>query len=144
MTDTGSAIAVLNDLHSAGVRIALDDFGSGFSSLRSLHQLPIDVIKIDRSFLVNNGDDQLLLEGIVTLGRSLGLVIVAEGIETPADLARVTQLGIAGQGYLFARPLSSSAAAEFRRNGTTVTVAHDSPANETTTHQVAPAVHRGL
>ncbi|HUP73483.1 MAG TPA: EAL domain-containing protein [Acidimicrobiales bacterium] len=143
LTDTGSAIAVLNDLHSAGVHIALDDFGSGFSSLRSLHQLPIDMIKIDRSFLVNNGDDHSLLEGIVTLGCSLGLDIVAEGIETPADLARLTQLGIAGQGYLFARPLSSSAAAEFRRNGTTVTVAHDSPVNETTTHQVAPAAHRG-
>ena len=119
MTDTGAAVAVLTALRSAGIHVALDDFGTGFASLRSLHELPIDVIKIDRSFLINAGrrtEAESMLEAIVTLGRSLGLDIIAEGIETPVDLERLTKFGIAGQGFLFARPLSSSAAAEFRGN----------------------------
>jgi diguanylate cyclase (GGDEF)-like protein len=116
MTNTDAAALVLTELRSLGVHIALDDFGTGFSSLRSLHELPIDVIKIDRSFLVDIDDDNVtLLELIVTLGHGLGLKVIAEGIETPADLERVKQFGIAGQGYLIARPLGSDDAANFRR-----------------------------
>jgi diguanylate cyclase (GGDEF)-like protein len=117
MTDTGAAGLILSALRSTGVHIALDDFGTGFSSLRSLHELPIDVIKIDRSFLASAESDteaESMLEAIVTLGRSLGLDIIAEGIETSADLDRLAAFSISGQGYLFARPLSASDAAIYR------------------------------
>jgi diguanylate cyclase (GGDEF)-like protein len=126
MTDTGAAVVVLTALRSAGIHVALDDFGTGFASLRSLHELPIDVIKIDRSFLINAVPDteaESMLSAIVTLGRSLGLDIIAEGIETPVDLERLTKFGIAGQGFLLARPLSPSAAAEFRKHAASIELA---------------------
>jgi EAL domain-containing protein (putative c-di-GMP-specific phosphodiesterase class I) len=95
-------------LHSEGVRVALDDFGTGYASLSHLKQFPVDVIKIDRSFvqdLTEDPKDTTILTSILSLGRGLGLTTVAEGIETSAqaDFFRAHGCDL-GQGYFFAEP----------------------------------------
>ncbi|GGL94675.1 hypothetical protein GCM10010840_35880 [Deinococcus aerolatus] len=103
---------VLQDLHALGVRTALDDFGNGYSSLMALTSLPIELVKIDRSFTAPIGEvtpsGQRALEvvrGIVALATALGLPTVAEGIETPRQAALLSQVGCTFfQGYLFGRP----------------------------------------
>jgi EAL domain-containing protein (putative c-di-GMP-specific phosphodiesterase class I) len=90
------------------VRIALDDFGTGYASLSHLKQFPVDVIKIDRSFvadLATSPEDTTILTSILSLGRGLGLTTVAEGVETAAqaDFLRVHGCEL-GQGYFFAEP----------------------------------------
>ena len=98
----------LRELHALGVRIAIDDFGTGYSSLAYLRQLPIDVLKIDKSFVQQAHGDrgQALLSGVLALGHALDLDIVAEGIEGDDQLARVRQGGCqTGQGFLFAHAL---------------------------------------
>ena len=103
------AKAVLEELRSLGIGIHLDDFGTGYSSLQYLHELPFDVIKIDRSFIArmqNGGRDAQLVSTIRELARQLGVPVIAEGVETPQHLALVRELGCEyAQGYLFARPL---------------------------------------
>jgi diguanylate cyclase (GGDEF)-like protein len=102
--------ARLQELKSLGLTLALDDFGTGYSSLASLHLLPVDVIKIDRSFVneaVTSAHHRVLIEATVWVAQSLGMATVAEGIETPQQLAVVRTLGCEkGQGYLFSRPLT--------------------------------------
>ena len=92
---------------------ALDDFGTGYSSLASLHQFPVDVVKIDRSFTsqVDTGlHHRVLVQATVMVARSLGMSTVVEGIETEAQAALARQLGgDKGQGYLFSRPLEAQA-----------------------------------
>ena len=114
MTDADAAIATLHRIAALGVRISLDDFGTGYSSLAYLHRLPAAELKIDRSFVVavDGTDDRTsaLLRNIVSLGRDLGLRIVAEGIETTAHAEALTGMGCAlGQGFLYARPLAPDA-----------------------------------
>jgi len=103
-----SAAEALDDLRSRGCRVALDDFGTGYSSLAYLRRLPVDVLKIDRTFVTGAGtgvNDGALLEAITRLGASLGLDTVTEGIETPAELAAVIAAGAThAQGYLLGRP----------------------------------------
>jgi len=98
----------LGVLKERGVRLALDDFGTGYASLAYLQRLPVDVVKIDRSFTasIDSGEDDLaLLEGIVGLGKALGLELVAEGIERDAQQGIVQELGCHGaQGFHFGRP----------------------------------------
>jgi diguanylate cyclase (GGDEF)-like protein/PAS domain S-box-containing protein len=98
----------LQGLKDIGVRLALDDFGTGYSSLAHLHRLPLDVIKIDRSFTAALGDDHQgasIAGAIVSLGQALGLVTVAEGIEDIAQQRALARMGCTfAQGYLFARP----------------------------------------
>lgn len=108
MTSTADAASALAELRRHGVHIALDDFGSGFASLNYLGDLPADVIKIDRSFVDSTSPhSELTLESIVELAQRLGMHVVAEGVETESDLRRLRRFGdIAGQGYLFARPMS--------------------------------------
>ncbi|MEO8697309.1 MAG: EAL domain-containing protein [Acidimicrobiales bacterium] len=120
LTNTEVATHVLAELRRHGLLIALDDFGVGYSSLRYLQDLPIDVIKIDRSFVMNReGDTDSMLMAIVTLGQSLGLEVIAEGIETPAELERLRAFDhIAGQGYLIARPMPEADATLFARSNT--------------------------
>jgi EAL domain-containing protein (putative c-di-GMP-specific phosphodiesterase class I) len=115
VTSTSLASDILAHLRGLGVRIALDDFGTGFSSLRTLDDLPVDIIKIDRSFVSDRAcDNTAILEAIVTLGRGLNLQMIAEGIEQPSELERVRRLGVPlGQGYLFARPLTVEDASWF-------------------------------
>jgi diguanylate cyclase (GGDEF)-like protein/PAS domain S-box-containing protein len=103
-------------LKGRGVRLALDDFGTGYASLAYLQRLPVDVVKIDRSFTagIDSGEEDLaLLEGIVGLGRALGLELVAEGIERYAQQGIVQELGCHGaQGFHFGRPESATLATE--------------------------------
>jgi EAL domain-containing protein (putative c-di-GMP-specific phosphodiesterase class I) len=103
-------VATLHELRALGVRIALDDFGIGYSSLSYLRMFPFDKIKIDRSFVMALPDNQecvKIIRAMVELAKSLGMDTTAEGIETPAQLAHLEALGCAeGQGFLFspARP----------------------------------------
>ncbi len=101
-------ITELTRLRTLGVRIALDDFGTGYSSLGRLHELPVDVLKIDRSFVARLGqsaDDDRLVRAIVDVARSLDLTTVAEGVERPGQLAALEALGCdAVQGFLLGKP----------------------------------------
>ncbi len=105
----------LHELKALGLTLALDDFGTGYSSLASLHQLPVDVVKIDRSFVCQaetSAHHRVLIEATVRVARSLGMGTVAEGIETPGQAAILAGLLCdKGQGYLFAKPLPADAAA---------------------------------
>jgi diguanylate cyclase (GGDEF)-like protein/PAS domain S-box-containing protein len=107
------AVQRLGDLRHLGVRLAIDDFGTGYSSLSYLRRFPVDVLKIDRSFVSALGgdpEDAALAHAIVKLGHTLHLRVVAEGIETAAQLAELRVLDCEyGQGYLFARPLTVDA-----------------------------------
>ena len=100
----------LRDLKSLGLTLALDDFGTGYSSLSSLHQLPVDTIKIDRSFVdeaATSAHHRVLIEATVRVAKSLHMSTVAEGIETRAQADLVRELGCEkGQGYYFSKPLS--------------------------------------
>jgi diguanylate cyclase (GGDEF)-like protein len=113
MRDTDATLAVLSALKALGVRLAVDDFGTGYSSLRYLHRFPVDVLKIDKSFVdgvARGAQDAALARTIVALGDMLGLRTVAEGVETEAQRDRLAAMGCdAGQGYLFAQPLEPRA-----------------------------------
>ena len=106
--DFSRAVSILRKLKSLGVRIAMDDFGSGYSSLSYLHAFPFGKIKIDRAFIGNvehNHHSMAIVRAIVTLGHSLDVPILAEGVETEAQLAFLVQEGCDEvQGYLTGRP----------------------------------------
>ena len=105
-----AAIKLLKDLRDLGVRLALDDFGTGYSSLSLLRSLPIDTLKIDRSF-VQGDRAEVMVGAIVSLAHAFGLHVVAEGVETAAQLDLVQSLNCDGvQGYLLARPSPASEA----------------------------------
>jgi diguanylate cyclase (GGDEF)-like protein/PAS domain S-box-containing protein len=110
--EAGASLAALEGLKALGVRIAIDDFGTGYSSLSYLSRLPIDVLKIDRSFVADIGTSRqaaALVRSIVKIGQTLHLETVAEGVETEEQLDRLVRLGAKlGQGYLFARPLAAA------------------------------------
>jgi diguanylate cyclase (GGDEF)-like protein/PAS domain S-box-containing protein len=103
------ARAELEDLHCEGVRIAIDDFGTGFSSLGQLRRFPVDLIKVDRSFVQgveHDAKDAAITANLVSLAHALGLLAIAEGIETKGQLSSVQELGCDhAQGFLFAHPL---------------------------------------
>ena len=107
--DTEQAMRTIERLKEMGVRISIDDFGTGYSSLSYLKRLPIDTLKIDRSFVADITEDRgdaAISEAIVSLGRSLHLEVVAEGVETRAQYAYVEALGCdTVQGFLFSKPL---------------------------------------
>ena len=111
MSNTEANLERLQRLKAVGVRLALDDFGTGYSSLSYLHRFPIDILKIDRSFvsrLTTSDNGPELARAVITLGSTLGLDIVAEGIELEPQIASLLELGcVAGQGFFFthARPL---------------------------------------
>jgi len=104
---------MLATLRACGVRVAIDDFGTGYSSLAYLKQLPIDEVKIDRSFvhgLDEDGPNSSLVGAVVTIARSLGITTVAEGVETTRQVERALELGCQeAQGYLFSRPVTEEA-----------------------------------
>ncbi len=108
----GETARRLSELRRHGVRIAIDDFGTGYASLGNLRQLPVDIIKVDPSFVSGVGADDtltLLTHTIVRLGHDLSLTVVAEGIERPRQLELLREMGCAlGQGYLVARPMPPS------------------------------------
>ncbi len=109
--NTVSVAAKLTQLQAMGIQISMDDFGTGYSSLNYLHSLPIDTLKIDRSFISNIGTDSKkieLIRTIVALAWNLGMNVVAEGIETPQQMDLLKMLECEyGQGYLFSKPLDS-------------------------------------
>jgi diguanylate cyclase (GGDEF)-like protein len=116
LTETGlinateDTLARLNQLKRLGVKLAIDDFGTGYSSLTYLKRFPVDIIKTDRSFVTDmctNTDDAAIVAAVIGLGHALGLRSVAEGVETPAQLEMLKQLGCdLGQGYHFSRPVT--------------------------------------
>ncbi|MCU1486570.1 MAG: hypothetical protein JWN67_3316 [Actinomycetia bacterium] len=110
MHDPGHGAAVLTELHRIGVRIAIDDFGTGHSSLDRLGRFPVEVIKLDRTFVTHAGTDPTraaVARAITDLAATLGLEVIAEGIETPEQLRWARQLGCDhGQGYALGRPTS--------------------------------------
>ena len=107
-----ATVEQLQTLHRLGVRIAVDDFGTGYASLSYLNAFPVDVLKIDRTFtsrLTADDRSRLLSEAVVRLGRTLGLQTVAEGIETAEELAVLRRIGCPlGQGFHLARPLEAA------------------------------------
>jgi len=109
MENVHAQIETFQELRKFGVRLAIDDFGTGYSSMSYLKRLPIDTLKIDRSFvneLPKNNNDLAIATAIVALGHSLGLTVVAEGIETEAQADALLNLGCdIGQGYLYAKPM---------------------------------------
>ena len=110
MSDTDLAVRRLRELKSIGVLLAMDDFGTGYSSLSYLSRFPVDVIKMDRSFLSSEHEDSNLAAAIIGLGKSLKLQVVAEGIERPEQIASLRALGCElGQGFLFAKPMKQRA-----------------------------------
>jgi diguanylate cyclase (GGDEF)-like protein len=119
VADPERANRVLNALHDLGCRVAMDDFGTGYSSLAYLQKLPIDILKIDRSFVTNmheNGDSVAIIRAILSLARTLGMSTTAEGIETAEAERTLANLGCdTGQGYFFARPLTADHALEYYR-----------------------------
>ena len=104
-----NTIERMQALKGVGVTFSMDDFGTGYSSLAYLTRLPLDELKIDQSFVANlpgNRNDSVIAQTIVTMGQSLGLVVVAEGVETEAQRTCLDQQGChVYQGYLFSRPV---------------------------------------
>jgi EAL domain-containing protein (putative c-di-GMP-specific phosphodiesterase class I) len=109
MNDIEHAVCILRDLKSIGVHLSIDDFGTGYSSLSYLKRFPIDLLKIDQSFVRDisiDPDDEAIVLSIISLAHSLRLKVIAEGVETEAQLAYLKRHGCDYmQGYHFSRPL---------------------------------------
>jgi len=109
MADPVGALTILTRLHDMGIRLSIDDFGTGYSSLSYLKRLPVDEIKIDKSFVLEmptNGDDETIARSIIDLGHNLGLRVVAEGVEDDATWAQLATMGRdVAQGYFISRPI---------------------------------------
>ena len=111
MAGAETTIEILTKLKSLGVLLAIDDFGTGFSSLAYLKRFPVDLLKIDKSFVDGvafGGHDTKIVEAIIALGHALGLQVIAEGVETPDQLLELRALGSElGQGFYFSGPMSN-------------------------------------
>ncbi len=110
MSDAEEVLARLEELRAVGVRLAIDDFGTGYASLGYLARFPLNILKVDRSFIQEAGTKQQssLTPVMVSIGRSLGLQTVAEGVENAAQVAQLRELGFdAAQGFLFSRPAAA-------------------------------------
>jgi EAL domain-containing protein (putative c-di-GMP-specific phosphodiesterase class I) len=120
MRDVDTTTEVLERLKVLGVGVAIDDFGTGYSSLSYLHRLPIDSLKIDRSFVSCMTDNAEIVRAIVGLAHNLGLDVIAEGVETVEQLEQLKALGCEfGQGYLFSRPVEHAEAEALLLRGLT-------------------------
>ena len=119
MEDGEAAAAMLSQLRELGIGLCIDDFGTGYSSLSYLHKFPINILKVDRSFVSRvgeMGENLEIVRAIVMLARSLGMEVVAEGVETAVQLAQMRAIGCEyGQGYFFSKPLDSEAATALLR-----------------------------
>jgi diguanylate cyclase (GGDEF)-like protein/PAS domain S-box-containing protein len=120
MTDTDLAVQRLTELKALGVRLAMDDFGTGYSSLSYLSRFPVDILKMDRSFLRDGASPHTsgLAAAVIALGDTMRLEVVAEGIELSEQWSALRALGCGiGQGFLFARPMDVDAMLEYLRAG---------------------------
>ncbi|MDQ3303431.1 MAG: EAL domain-containing protein, partial [Actinomycetota bacterium] len=121
MDDAESAIERLRELKSLGVSLTIDDYGMGYSCLYYLKRMPVDALKIDRTFVAGLGKDprdEAILSGTVGLGHALGLKVVAEGVESGEQLARLREMGCdLAQGYYLGRPLPGAAALKLLEEG---------------------------
>jgi EAL domain-containing protein (putative c-di-GMP-specific phosphodiesterase class I) len=118
MDQSEAGIRALRELRDLGVRLVLDDFGTGYSSLSYLKHLPLDMIKVDRSFVagLDGSADRSIVDAVIALAHGLGIGVVAEGIETASQLDRLRELGCdLGQGYLFSRPVPAPRMARLLR-----------------------------
>jgi len=119
MTDTGMLREVLTEVRQRGIKVAIDDFGTGYSSLSYLQQLPVDRLKIDRSFVAainERSESQVIAALVVEMGHLLKLNVIAEGVESEAELEQLRKLGCDdAQGYLYAKPMESDRLVEFVR-----------------------------
>lgn len=126
-----SAIKILLRCKALGISIALDDFGTGYSSLSYLKQLPLDVVKIDQSFvknIISNEVDTAIIKSIVTLSEVLGYILVAEGIESAEHEAALIKMGCKyGQGFYISRPIDATSLIEWikERNARKLTVINE-------------------
>jgi diguanylate cyclase (GGDEF)-like protein len=127
MADPREGFEALQALEALGIRLSVDDFGTGFSSLGYLKRLPVSEIKIDRSFVTDmdrNESDRAIVRSTIDLARHLGLDVVAEGVETEGVLAELGRLGCgSAQGFLISRPLEADALAAWARGASVVAVA---------------------
>ncbi|RZF30942.1 EAL domain-containing protein [Paraburkholderia sp. UYCP14C] len=121
MRNAEEAVSMLNELHSLGIGLAIDDFGTGYSSLSYLKRFPVDRLKIDRSFVSDigvSGDDETITSAIIALAHSLKLQVIAEGVETSAQLDFLRERACDEmQGFYFAKPLSTEAISELLHGG---------------------------
>ncbi|MCY7347337.1 MAG: PAS domain S-box protein [Pyrinomonadaceae bacterium] len=117
MENSEMAVTIMNRLRALGVEISLDDFGTGYSSLSYLHRLPVDYLKIDRSFvsrMTDSRENSEIVSTVIKLAQNLKMKVIAEGIETADQLAHLKQLHCEyGQGYFFSKPLEANAAEMF-------------------------------
>ena len=122
--DVSSAVSQLRVLRRSGIRVAIDDFGTGYSSLSRLSELPVDMLKIDRSFisgLTSSGPGRTVAETIIALGRAFDMTTVAEGVETPEQFEMLAHLGCdQSQGYLHSRPLAAPDIEPLLKSGATM------------------------
>ena len=124
--DASPSVSLLEDLRGLGVKLAMDDFGTGYSSLSYLTRLPVDYIKIDRSFISrlgsrdeaqNDSGNVKIVSAVISLARTMGMKVVAEGVETEEQLSRLREMGCdLAQGYHFARPLPAEEASAYLSN----------------------------
>jgi len=133
-------------LRELGVKIAIDDFGTGYSSLSYLRQLPVDILKIDKSFLddmIGSEQQTAVVDAIVRLADTLDLLVIAEGIEEPAHRDLLARIGCRfGQGYLFGRPMPSAEAARWMQAGSPVPGLHATQLSRPLrAHTEQPATH---
>jgi EAL domain-containing protein (putative c-di-GMP-specific phosphodiesterase class I) len=115
MRNAEDAAMELQRLRELGVSVAIDDFGTGYSSLSYLQKLPVDTLKIDRSFLqeIDVASTRALVQAITQVAHSLGLRVAAEGVETQAQLLAIREMGVdLAQGYFFGKPMPAEAAWE--------------------------------
>lgn len=119
--DVDRAISIMYQLKELGVTLSLDDFGTGFSSLSYLMRLPVDKLKIDRSFiggLQDSARSRAIVKGVIDISRGLGIHVIAEGVETGAQVSRLRELGcVEMQGYFFGRPVPPAQVAPYRAAG---------------------------
>ena len=121
MSEGAGAMETLQELRALGVSLVIDDFGTGYSSLAYLHRLPVDALKIDRSFVAEfgrNDGDGAIVRAIITLAGTLGLGVIAEGVEHVEDLTWLQELGCElAQGFYFGKPVPADEASVLAARG---------------------------